>query len=335
MSTTAEVLAKVDMSKLLTDIGFDNVDEKEDRYLGFCTFHSDCNTKSFSASISKKLFSCFGCGIKGNAITLYSIWKRITYEKAKEELDKQETVRSLDNLNLNLTNKHEVSTWKRVTTITEYIKRIPLITKTPLKVYLNNRGISDATLDAFGIRGLTSSITPDFADAQDLVASGLYYQLESGQLVELLQNHPIIFPYVVNDFVVWAQGRVTQQVNESQVKYLGLTCPITHPYNFHAILTNKDSVFVCEGAMDALSMYELGYTNVIGIPGVQSFKESWADMVRSKIVVLALDNDPAGDLGREKLKSMFEAKGKQVMFFNIDKQFKDINVYLQAVKNIK
>ena len=54
-----DVLNKVDFPKLLEQIGFTNVNPDAKDYLGYCLFHEDVNTKSFSANLDKGVFHCF------------------------------------------------------------------------------------------------------------------------------------------------------------------------------------------------------------------------------------------------------------------------------------
>lgn len=54
-------------------------------YIGVCPFHNE-KTGSFTICQKKKIFKCFGCGLKGNLADFI-----IYYNRKKEDLDKPPT----------------------------------------------------------------------------------------------------------------------------------------------------------------------------------------------------------------------------------------------------
>ncbi len=324
MSSTQEILAKVDMAKLLTQIGFADVDPTKSKYLGLCVFHNDSNTKSFSANLDAKLFHCFGCKIKGNAIQLYARWKNVSIDTAKTELDEAMEIRSIDFLARQLDVRKPVPVWRRLQLMAKYINQLPLLTSSSEpKKYMNSRGLSDKVLDQFGVRAWKEvQFLPE--DKEDLTTMGILH--EDGR--DRFSSHPIIFPYWLGTSVTFIQGRV-MNLAASQMKYIGLDGTIPYSYNHEAFFKYLDGVYLCEGAMDTLSMVELGHSNVVGIPGVDAFKASWLSDIRCRTVCFAFDNDKAGAEGQLKLTEVLKQKGISTEACQIHVGFKDINECLQ------
>jgi DNA primase len=333
MPSKKEILEKIDMAQLLEQIGFDDVNPMRDAYLGYCVFHDDQNTKSFSANFTAKLFQCFGCGIKGNAITLYAKWKNISEEVAMLELDQLTTPRSLDSLERQLHISETIPVWRKFELLTAYANNQPLLTSTTLKSYMNDRGITDRTLDAFGVRAWRPMQFQEHEVSSylDLGVIGM----RDKSIYEKFASHPILFPYWdgSRSTVTFIQGRMVEQ-RKDLPKYTGVKASVTHAYNHGVLHHPNESVFVCEGVIDTLSMAELGYHNTIGIPGVNSFKSSWLDDFHCHKVVLALDNDPAGEGGCKMLTELFSRRGLEVVRFVDHVGCKDVNEYLMKIRGL-
>lgn len=330
------VLDKVDFPKLLEQIGFADVDPAAQKYLGFCLFHPDNATKSFGADLQEGWFRCFGCGIKGNAIKLYSLWKRMDYDKAREELKDLPTIRSVARLESQLKVAVTVPTHRRMQILTDFVSSLPMVTATPYKDYLNARGLSDKTLNDYGIRGLWlhASVVGELTKfserypIEELEAVGLATAQDSGYHKLNFIHHPIIFPYYLGTSVVFLQGRMAVPGDKADLKYLSLSGKITHAFNHDAFQTAQDALYVCEGAMDALSMVELGYGPPVGVPGVNNFKESWLDGLRCNKVVLAFDNDAAGLSAYGRVAAMLAKRHMTAWHFKLPDGVKDINNFL-------
>lgn len=323
MAATEEVLRKVDIAQLLTDIGFSDVDPTKSTYLGYCVFHNDTNTKSFSVNLDAKLFHCFGCRIRGNAIHLYAKWKSIEYRVAALELDLETERRSSDYLERRLMIQQPITTWRRIQILNDYIDQLPLITTTPHKKYLNDRCLSDKLLDKMGVRA-SKTVTLE-ATQEELDSLGLRSFL----------SMPVVLPYYRNSLAVFAQARVVGEPGAGQLKYLNIHGINSHTYNHDVLDKAVDVVYICEGVMDTLSMIELGYENSIGIPGVDAFKATWLDDFRCKRVSFAFDNDRAGDEAVQPLTKLFQQAGFIVDRFTEHQGFKDINKYLCHLRSSK
>lgn len=74
-----------------------------------------------------------------------------------------------------------------------------------------------------------------------------------------------------------------------------------HPYGIERL--GKGPIVLVEGAMDVLarrSIDRLGWSTVLGVPGVSGWRSAWDELVKDRIVTIAFDDDEAGN--RESLK---------------------------------
>lgn len=84
-----------------------------------------------------------------------------------------------------------------------------------------------------------------------------------------------------------------------KVKFWGSKGHDATIYNVAAIRPNMEYLFIVAGEADAVSLINLGETNVVGIPGERICKPEWIEFFRqAKRLILIYDNDEAGELGR-------------------------------------
>lgn len=77
-----------------------------------------------------------------------------------------------------------------------------------------------------------------------------------------------------------------------KAKYLSLPGAKTHLFAVRAV--DKPVVFICEGEIDTITMWQLGFP-AVGIPGATSWKKEWRWLFRDcQEVCLCLDMDEAG-----------------------------------------
>ena len=78
-----EVLQKTDIVDIISEKV--SLSKKGKSYFGLCPFHNE-KTPSFSVEPERKIYTCFSCGEKGNAITFKQKTENITFVEAVEDL---------------------------------------------------------------------------------------------------------------------------------------------------------------------------------------------------------------------------------------------------------
>jgi hypothetical protein len=102
---------------------------------------------------------------------------------------------------------------------------------------------------------------------------------------------------------------------------------------FHAQALVGETVFLCEGVFDALSLLAAGYTGACAIFGVDGLRWEW---VTAKCMVLCLDQDRAGEHWRA-LAWEGVLRGKEVYWLPVEVYGgqKDLNEIWMATGRIE
>lgn len=195
--------------------------------------------------------------------------------------------------------------------VLSFLKLLKPVDDTPAARWLARRKIFKKTWDKARLRYIDDydRVQRDLLSQYalvDLQKAGLYN--DKGHL--RYYRHPLILPYLDDEFRPhYFQARTLDAT--LQPKELNLRGSVPFPYNKAVLNGEPGWVYLCEGAIDTLTVVEKGFM-AVGIPGVRSFKTEWLGLFRNKRVVLCLDNDEAGRQGMDTLTDLFEAAGMEV-----------------------
>lgn len=305
-----ELISEISSSNDIVDVISEYVKLKRSgrNYLGICPFHSE-KTPSFSVSPEKQIFHCFGCGVGGNVIHFIMKIENLDFvesikllaEKAKIflpevisskfETDKQKLKEKIYEINKESA-KYFFNVLKstKLSFLLEYLKRRGL---TPDMVNKFGIGYSQNTSDSLCNYLLSLNYSPDL-----IVQSGVGYKDKNNRLHDKFRNR-LMFPIIdVRDRVIGFGGRV---LDNSLPKYIN--SPETLVYskgkNLYALnlakKTNEKFVIVVEGYMDAITLHNLGITNVVAALGT-SFTVEQVRLLRKYFseIIVSFDSDSAG-----------------------------------------
>lgn len=200
--------------------------------------------------------------------------------------------------------------------------------------YLQQRGISKAVVANAVKRGLVRSLpsNPYLAKAwlEKVVGKELMRRtglLKEGKQWPAIAFRPIVFPQGAGGAEFRMIG-VPKYDEPKSIRYGRLITPW-----WYAGL-ESDKVLVVEGAIDGLSVVEMGWTgHVMALPGVSSWNNGWLGRLDTRYpgieIYVGLDSDDAGMSQTEKIMAEAEtAKVKARRFMSWD--FKDWNEALKA-----
>ncbi len=271
-------------------------------YKGLCPFHSE-KTPSFSVSQDKQLFTCFGCGEKGDVIEFVKKYYNLEFREALEKLAEQYGV-TLTTLGSAVENKEEYYEINKKAAIF-YFKEFRK-TGSPGYKYMNARGISDESLHTFGIGyaddswdSLYNYLLAEGVSKEKMLSLGLISE-SKGKYFDKFRGR-VIFP-IKNTAgkVIGFGGRL---LGDGNPKYLNSQeTPVFHKknnlyglFNGKEAIKNEDRAILVEGYMDVIALYDKGVKNVSASLGTALTENQCALLKRfTPNIVLAYDADQAG-----------------------------------------
>ena len=314
-----ELNDRIDAIALVED--YVRLEKKGGRWWGKCPFHAGGQEKtaSFTVDPDKKMYHCFGCGKGGGIIGFVMEMDKITYPEAIKILAKRFNIAlsyensSTDEQEDKDDKRREMlyELYRRVTTTYNYL----LTKKTENRVafeYIRERGISIDTIEQFKLgyspdnrNWLYSFLSkkgysPDFLDS-----SGLF-SLNYGKMAFF--NSRIMFPIMDRQGRTLAFGgrilpTAVNKDGKEPPRYLNSRDSdiFKKGQNLFAInlamedIRKTKTVYITEGYMDVLALYQGGIKNVVAPLGT-AFTNEQAKLLNrwAERAVLIFDSDKAG-----------------------------------------
>ena len=271
-------------------------------YKGVCPFHNE-KTPSFVVSETKQIFTCFGCGATGDVLAFVKRYYNLDFRGAVEMLAKEYGI-SLEGAFRSNKDKEELYEINRQAA--RFFYKGLREKANPGYTYMKNRGISEETLNKFGIGyaddrwdSLYKHLTSLGFKEDKLMDLGLiskskdrYYDKFRGR---------VIFPILnTSGKVIGFGGRI---IGNGEPKYLNSqeSNVFQKKYNLYGLnltgkdVRNEDSIVLVEGYMDVVSLYQHGVRNVSASLGT-ALTENQARLIKryTKNVILSYDADQAG-----------------------------------------
>lgn len=283
-------------------------------YSGLCPFHHE-KSPSFHVSSEKQLFHCFGCGASGNLVQ---------FVMRTENLDFVETIKLLaDRAGIVIPeNGGEVSNEahekkKRILEMNKLSARFFYdCLKNPdiggmAREYFSKRRISWKTITSYGLgctpntkTGLVDYLKSKSYGEEQIIEAGLAVVRE-GKTVDKFRNR-VMFPIIdVRGNVIGFGGRIMNDVKEINgykiPKYLNTseTAAFDKGRNLFSLNLAKNersnSLILCEGYMDVISVYQEGVKNIVATLGTAITENQAKLMLRyAGEILICYDMDEAG-----------------------------------------
>jgi len=337
MDQIEEVLMKTDIVELIGE--HVRLKRAGRNFKALCPFHSE-KTPSFIVSPERQIFKCFGCGIGGNAIKFLMEYEKMEFGEALRFLAKRAgiTLRSY-RPGPDEANKQRLYQINHLTNeLFHFLLTEHQAGKKALE-YLFNRGIQKKIIEEFKI-----GYAPDkrsfleqfivqkkgFLDGE-LEASGLVFKTEDNQLIDRFRDR-IMFPLLDHrGNIVGFSGRLLRP-RKDVGKYINT--PETLIYHKSQLLfglvqakeaiRQSKQVIVVEGEFDMISPYQAGIKNIVAIKGSALTEEQVRLLHRfAEEILLALDEDTAGDAASRRGIQMAVSQGLNVRVVRLAGKFKD------------
>lgn len=300
-----EVRARNDIVDVIS--GYVRIQKKGNNYFGLCPFHSE-KSPSFSVSGEKQMYYCFGCGAGGNVISFIMQYENYSFKEALKLLAERAGVdlpdaedsaeaRQRDGL------RGQILQLNKLAAQFYYYQLRSEGGKLGLS-YLTDRGLSQKTMQAFGLgyasprSSLYRHLKQKNVSDDILRQSGLVKADESRGMYDKFYNR-VMFPIMdVNNRVIGFGGRV---MGDGAPKYLNSpeTAVFDKSRNLYGLnqarLARKKNIIICEGYMDVISLHQAGFNQAVASLGT-AFTAGQANLLKryTQEVLLTYDSDEAG-----------------------------------------
>jgi DNA primase len=282
------------------------------RFTGLCPFHDE-RTPSFSVSAEEKLFYCFGCQAKGDAIGFVEQAEGVDFPEAVEMLADRYGVkleRENDDPRAEERRRRRARLHSLLSRAARYYATYLWDSREagPAREYLAGRGLGEQVLEEFQVgyspkawdRMLIGAGQSGFRP-DELVAAGLAQRGREGSLYDRFRGR-IMFPLA--DFRGQVLGFGARAMSEGQQpKYLNTSeNDVYHKgrqlFGIHlarAQAAKSGRIVVVEGYTDVLALHQAGIREAVAIMGTALTQEQLSLLGRAApLVVLALDADRSG-----------------------------------------
>ena len=301
-----EVREKNDIVDVISS--YVSLKKRGSNYVGLCPFHNE-KSPSFSVSRDKQMYYCFGCGQGGNVYTFLMEYNRLSFVEALQNLaqragvelpEREQTAEERQQADARVTLRDMN---KEAAVYFHYLLKSERGTQA--LSYLKNRGLSDETINHFGL-GYADIYRDDLY--QYLRSKGFTdYQMKESSLVNIdtvKGNYDkffnrVIFPIMdMNQRVIGFGGRV---MGDGKPKYLNSPETVVFDksrnlYGLNRARTSRKPYFLlCEGYMDVISLHQSGFTNAVASLGT-ALTAGHAALIKRYVqeVYLTYDSDEAG-----------------------------------------
>ena len=294
-------------------------------YQGLCPFHSE-KTPSFSVNPSRQIFYCFGCGTGGNVFSFLMKKEGMSFPEAVRDLAKRYGVH-IPKGHVSPEQQERMTERDQLFTVNRLAKefyqaRLGGPEGELARNYLKKRQLTQETIDKFelgyapdGWNHLEGFFRKRRVPISLAEKAGLIVPRKNDNGHYDSFRNRIIFPiFNLSRQVIGFGGRV---LDDSLPKYLN--SPETQVYNKRRSLygidkakqpaREKEIVYVVEGYLDLMAMYQHGITNSVATLGTALSGEhvrSLRGLVgKDGKVVLVYDSDAAGIKAAERSIEVF------------------------------
>jgi len=337
MDQIEEVLTKTDIVELIGE--YVHLKRAGRNFKALCPFHSE-KTPSFIVSPERQIFKCFGCGMGGNAIKFLMEYEKMEFGEALRFLAQRAgvTLRSY-RPGPDEAKKRRLYQINHLANELFHFLLVEHQTGKKALEYLFNRGIQKKTIEEFKI-----GYAPDKRNfleqfivqkkgflKEELEASGLVFKTETNQLIDRFRNR-VMFPLLdPRGNIVGFSGRLLHP-RKDVGKYINT--PETLIYHKSRLLfgliqakeaiRQTKQVIVVEGEFDMISPYQAGIKNIVAVKGSALTEEQVKLLHRfAEEILLALDEDTAGDAASRRGIQMAVSQGLNVRVVRLAGKFKD------------
>jgi DNA primase catalytic core len=284
--------------------------KKGSNYVGLCPFHKE-KTPSFTVNPKTNLYHCFGCNAGGDVIGFICKMDNISFRAAVEKLNRHmpsENRKTKDDHPASGIMHHESANRTRLLNrIVSFYHQSFCEDRRALD-YLKSRGIADnAVFSDFTIGFSNGTLLNTIPEEGDIIADLKEIGILNERGNEMFYGCAVFPMFDENKDCVNLYGR---RITDGETAHLYLSGPRRGVFNFQAAKRSKSTILT-ESIIDAVTLYNAGFKDVIPCYGVNGFTKDQIDLLtRSQVkeVYICFDKDDAGTEGAEKIAAQLKEK---------------------------
>ena len=268
-----------------------------------CPFHQE-NTPSFHVFPDRQSWRCFGsCATGGDVLSFVMKSDNLEFRDALRQMAQQTGV-ALPNNEVN--SKNEAAFKINEDTRAFFQRTLASAQGTAAREYLQTRGISKQSIEAFGIglspgdgESLRNHLIRAGYNQEELTRVGVLRRGEDGMSHDLFRGR-LMFP--IRDSFGNLAGFGARTLDGSEPKYLNSAqgplfdkSRILYAMDQARTDIRREGAVIVEGYMDAISAHQAGFKNVVAQMGT-ALTATQVDQIRrlTSKLTMALDQDSAG-----------------------------------------
>lgn len=281
-------------------------------YVGLSPFSKE-KTPSFTINDEKGFYHCFSSGEHGNIFDFLVKVEKLNFGDAVRKLAAKAGMPAFKFTKENIEVENKRKKYDEILTIALQNYQKNFSENESVRKYALSRGLTKEILSFFkigysGEYGLNLSLFGNF-NQKELIESGIFfYDEKNNKLIDRFKNR-LIFPiFDYNNKVIGFGGRALSQnylakyINSPETEFFKKGFNL---YNLNnAKNQNKQSgiVFVVEGYMDVISLYQAGFKNVVATLGT-AMTESHLNLIWRYFndPIVCFDGDRSGQNAAHKI----------------------------------
>ncbi|MBX3048587.1 MAG: DNA primase [Anaerolineales bacterium] len=310
MSSIEEIKARIDIADLVSETV--QLRRAGKNFTGLCPFHSNTRTPSFVVFPDSGTWRCFGqCNEGGDVFKFVMKKEGWDFPEALRRLAERAGVQLRAPSPMEQAAKEQHTRLRELLEATTTFFRQQLLSSEAGKAalgYIRGRGLSDATIEAFGLgyapdsfNALSDYLADKGYSPAEMLEAGVASERD-GRQYDRFRNR-LIFP--IRDSGGRMAGFGARALRDGdQPKYLN--SPQTPLFDKGALLygldrarktiRDEDQAVLVEGYMDVIGLHQAGFSNAVSPMGTAINEGQLRVLKRlSKRIVLALDADAAGN----------------------------------------
>ncbi|MDB5071163.1 MAG: primase [Candidatus Eremiobacteraeota bacterium] len=305
-----EVLARADIGEVIG--AYVTLRKRGNDLVGLCPFHGE-KSPSFHVHPDRGFYKCFGCDAKGDVLTFVQKHENVGFQDALRILGKRYGVEieNEDPRTARVRSEKE-AIYHANDVARAWFHRMLLDPRegAAARAYCANRGITDATIEAFSLgfapdrwdgRGsLGEELRRNDVDLALAAKAGLLKPSQRGGFYDFYRDRLMIPTLATTGETIAFGGRA---LGDQEPKYINTTTTPVYTKGRYLFALNvarraaarEDTAIVVEGYLDCIALHQAGFANAVAALGTAFTPEQARELRKvASRAILCFDADTAG-----------------------------------------